>query len=146
MQVRHRRSSAATNRLLQLRHPIGLVFRDRPDIEFPTRPCVNKPSSKYLSVDRLPAFGDVIHGTEMDATHGRISSGQVDNFEAIADGPVVGVAGDDLQTFFSRLVLGDGRRQRPTLTADDPPRGATQRYLIPACARSARSQFAGPSS
>lgn len=80
---------------------------------------MNKPSSKYLSVDRLPAFGDVIHGTEMDATHGRISSGQVDNFEAIADGPVVGVAGDDLQTGFNRLVLCDRRRQRPALIADD---------------------------
>jgi len=107
---------------------------------------MDKPSSEDLGVDRLPAFGDAIHGTEMDAAHGCFGFGQVHGFEAIACGSVVGVASDDLQTFFSRLVLGDGRRQIPTLTADDPPRGATQRYLIPACARSARSQFAGPSS
>ena len=59
----------------------------------------------------------------MDAADGCFSSGQVDNFEATPDGSVIGVAGDDLQTIFNRLVLCDRRRQRPTLIADDLSNG-----------------------
>jgi len=106
-------SSAAANRLLQLRHPIGLVLRDRPNMQFTTRSRVNKPSSKYLSVDRLPAFGDVIHGTEMDAADGCFNSGQVDNFEATPDGSVKTEIEDPALTHLQLVMTAKLRRGEP---------------------------------
>lgn len=55
----------------------------------------------------------------MDAADGIFNSGQLDDFEAVAGGSRVGVAGDDLQAVFNRLVQRDWRLQSSTLIADD---------------------------
>ncbi len=59
----------------------------------------------------------------MDAANGLFNSGQLNDLEAVAGGSRVGVAGDDLQAVFNRLVQRDWRLQSSTLTADDPGYG-----------------------
>lgn len=79
---------------------------------------MDKASSEDLSVERLPGFGNVVHGAEMDAADGSFFSWQLDDLEAVAGGSGVGVAGNDLQAIFNRLVQRDGRLQSSAFTAD----------------------------
>lgn len=81
---------------------------------------MDKPTSEYLRVESLPAFGNVVHGAEMDAADGIFHSGQFHNLEAVACRSRVGVAGDYLQAVLNRLVQRDRRLQSSTLIADDP--------------------------
>lgn len=63
----------------------------------------------------------------MDAADSSFGGGQLDDLEAVPSGSGVGVAGDDLQAVFNRLVLCDRRRQRPALITDDPRDGVKSR-------------------
>lgn len=78
--------SAATDGLLQLGDPIGLVFGDRAHIQLAARAVVHQTAREDLGVDRVPALGDVLHRSEMDAAHGLRRAGELDDLDAVTRG------------------------------------------------------------